>query len=648
MIFGVLLWELAKKMQKAGRFATTLGLCVLGGCAVTTSFVIAGAAYRIGLELLVAFLVTANGGPVRQAARVDLEFPSQPADRPAGASFSLDARSVQATPLNVAKSEALQQSVNGLAALDVLVAASTEVNPCTGGTLAGQFSFSFDGTNVTMQQGSFELPSTAFDFVRTGSFSLCLGLSANANASITISEIGVNFGPDSSSCPTGSACDPDAVSCINGFCPFGAICDDSERCVASDCSVLGSCPPFTVCEQGKCVLFDCVVDTVEVCSLMGLTCSDGKCMPHPCTDNECPFGTGCNDFNQCVPIDCDLQNDCPPSLTCSIGAGICAEIQCPPGLDCPPPLHCEDELCIPTACESDFDCAASKEVCNAFGQCVPLQCQELQCPYGMECDDFGQCLPLACDPQQVSCPIWMFCHSDRRVCVELPCDPDGTCPRTSFSCEEGVCVPYRCQAGTCPLGMECNAFGECVPFACVESECPVGLECYEPRGLCLQFPCTSKACPSTLVCDETTKLCVARECSIDGDCPSKLRCVEGHCVAQFCEQPGSACPSGTICNAFNQCAPPEVCPPDSKCETACVSDLDCPSGEGCVNGDCAAVVEDCDFFFHCDAECVGDSDCPEGLACNDAFVCYDPSNIQCVFDSDCPAGQSCDARFQCN
>lgn len=656
-------------------------LMLFAGCAVPATFVIAGAVYVIGLELLEAFLVTADGDPVLQAARIDLEFPTQPTDQPASASFELDAQNIQAVPLDVSKIRPLLQSVDGHATIDVSVAGASESNPCTNGTPAGQFRFSFNGTDATLEQGSFVLPAPAFDHVRTGSFSLCLGTSANTDASISISEIGVAFARADASCPGGN-CDPDPVTCVGGFCPFGQSCNLSNQCVTTECRGVVCALGLRCNDEQKCEPFPCEVDSVELCSGLGLTCTQGQCLPFPCVNNECHFGTGCNAFNQCDVIGCGPGFPCPPSLVCD--QGLCVEHRCESDDECPANLRCDVDLCVPRQCESNFDCLNGREVCNSFGQCVPVQCgTDSQCPFATSCDVFIECVPLQCSKDD-DCPYLTLCSAvpgsgQQGECRAIGCDRDGTCAGSNYRCEGASCVPYACQEDSdCPLGFQCNAFGECVSPACIEAQCPFGLQCHDDRGVCIPYPCFTSGCPSSFVCDETAKTCVARECTLDADCPSTLQCNEGRCLARACGT-GSVCPSGTTCNAFQQCVPPETCAPGSKCQTTCVSDSDCTVGEFCVGGECGPNDDSCtpgvdcecntssdcpdDHIceaglcitpggncipgVNCDTECDFDSDCPDGLSCSDPHCCYDPDLVECAFSADCPEGKTCSCRYRC-
>lgn len=615
-----------------------MGLCTLGGCAVPAAFVIAGAAFTIGLELLEAFRVSAGGEPVLQAAAIDLQFPSQPADRPAGASFNLDAQSIQAVPLDVAKVRTLEQGGSGQATIDVRVAAATEANPCTNGTAAGQFTIGFNGVNVNVQKGSFELPSQAFEFVNSGKFTLCLGVSASVDASIKINNIGVTFGQDESTCPANGKCDTDAVSCVDSYCPFGLLCNSDNKCVPTNCygGVGGTCPNFLSCnEAGVCELFDCQIDSANICALLGQQCNNasGKCEPYPCIDSECHFGTGCDAFNQCVPIWCSGTSvPCPSSLVCE--QGICVERRCDTDANCPLFLHCDNGLCRPNECQPDSVCPGGVEVCNGFGQCVPPKCVNSECPFNLKCDEFGQCVPIACTDDLVNpCPVLLHCNRSLGICVERECgQPEqDSCPTTMRCSEDGRCLPKECTPGSggCPPGQQCSGLGECIQVPCIDSQCPFGLVCTDLGGECIAPACRVRPpyCPAPLSCDESLQLCVPRECG--PHIPS-------------CE------PNGLVCDESLGFCVTEQCSSGSKCEVECIDDSECQTGETCDNGACVSSGGNCIPGVNCDTECDGDSDCPAGLACNDAHFCYDPSNIECFFDSDCPQGQSCDARFQCN
>lgn len=635
-------------MRKAGTLSTALALCILGGCAVPVSFLIAGVAFRIGLELLESFRVAAGGEPVLQAARIDLAFPTPPADRPLNASFDLDARHVQAVPLDVAKARPLQQSVAGEATIDLLVASAMDDNPCSDGVPAGQFSFSFDGTNVSIRQGSFVLPPVAFDLAKSGSFTLCLGVSANVDAAIAINEIGVSFGPAAASCQTDGSCDSELPACINGFCPFGRYCNTQDKCSPITC--FRSCPfAFLACgDDGKCAPFPCQVDSVEICSRMGLTCVEGQCVPFPCEATECHFGTGCNPYNECAVIGCDSRSPCPSSLECERGA--CVEHECGLRTSCPPNLRCDNGLCRPNNCVRDTDCPSGIEVCNSFGQCVPPRCTNSECPFPLSCDDYTQCVPTECDDTPIDaqrCPAMLTCN-DLLLCAEQACGPAKDCPPT-LRCDNGRCLPNQCQmVSDCLPGQICNGLGECAQFTCSEqSTCPFGLGC-NTFNQCIASECGNNLpCSKLLTCDESLRLCVPPTCGLGKECPTGLICDNGQCVPRECAA-DSSCPPGLRCNDFGQCIPTrQMCRLGSKCDGECMDESECLAGEVCTDGFCESAVGNCIPGFNCDTECVFDSDCPPDMGCNDFFVCYDPSKVECAFASDCPTGQTCNIRFQC-
>ncbi len=672
-------------MKRASCYSTALGLCLLGGCAATATFVIAGAAFRIGLELLDAFRVAANGGIVRQAAAINLDFPSRPTDQPVNVSFDLNARNVQAVPLAVPKVRLLQQPVAGQATVDVLVAAATESDPCTNGTPSGSFTFSFDSLNVNVQDGSFRLPSEAFNFVSTGSFTLCLSVSANADAEISINEIGISFGPlerpDGScqtnlDCRSGRTCNASG-QCTTGECT-GAItdcngagrCNESGGCVNFACHEGNPCPSYLDCVSGNCEAPTCPAS--GICRAP-LACDDasGRCRAPLCSENVgCPEGrnlqcsplgvcvpfacdgspTGCegvqrcNQFGECVNFGCDEDDPCPSYLDCV--SGNCEAPRCPASGICRAPLACDDATgrCRAPLCSENISCPEGRNLqCSPLGVCVPFACDgsPTGCEGVQRCNVFGECVNFACNEGN-PCPSYLDCISGN--CEAPQCPASGIC-RAPLACDDatGRCRAPLCSENvSCPegLNLQCSPLGVCVPFACsgALTDCEGVQRCNE-FGECVNFGCDEDdPCPSYLDC--VSDNCEAPTCPALGICRAPLACDDatGRCRAPLCSE-NISCPEGRNlqCSPLGVCVPfacdgsPTGCEGAQRCNVfgecvnfACDEGNPCPSYLDCVSGNCEA------------PRCPASGICRAPLACDDATGrCRAPL---CSENVSCPEG----------
>jgi hypothetical protein len=220
---------------------------------------------------------------------------------------------------------------------------------------------------------------------------------------------------DSSTCPSGMVCDPNAChssscSCDDASgnwqctadCGLGAcVPDDVSKCEGPDPSTLGctdssTCPSGMVCDPSACHSSSCSCDEqtgnwqcTADCGLGACVPEDGaKCEgPDPSDGCEggCATGTVC-DPNACRPSACG----CDPAsgswlCTADCGeGGACVpddQKQCPganpaDGCDngCPSGTVCDPNACNPSLCSCDtvtgsWLCTAD---CGNGGACVPI------------------------------------------------------------------------------------------------------------------------------------------------------------------------------------------------------------------------------------------------------------------------------------
>lgn len=157
-------------------------------------FTISDETFSIGLEDLVPFDVRPDSEPARQRADLTL-FTEKPADRPSGAQLTLDPENVVVLRPGGAEGEA--DGITGLATVDVYIASISSTDPCNEGTRIGSYRLTFDEGVVSVVNRALPLTEAALERVVTGSFSLCLEVSGEAEVRIIIDRLAVEFGPAS-------------------------------------------------------------------------------------------------------------------------------------------------------------------------------------------------------------------------------------------------------------------------------------------------------------------------------------------------------------------------------------------------------------------------------------------------------------------
>jgi hypothetical protein len=331
-------------------------------------------------------------------------------------------------------------------------------------------------------------------------------------------------------------------------------------------AVLGGCPVYPdnsngyrVCDQSTC--YDCPNDYLS-----------NDCFPVSCGSNgDCPYGYACNSYTgQCsngnnwdgggpvpvpdatAPTPCSQPSQCPPNYTCG-AAGVCQLGDCSV-TGCAPGYVCELEngtlTCVSTgqptdaapppvdagppdsgvACQSNADCASTPGALCLDGVCVP---PADQCYDGTQCPPGDKCVQGACTPT-----------------CQVTADGGGSSCPTGYSCTDigdastsGVCTgnPEPCESnpGICPPGTVC-AQNHCTASCGAGATCPAGEEC-------VQGGCVPKQDPRFL-------------CSTDGvqdTCAAGSICIHHSCYIACSADAGPDSGASTCQSAaqFNECKP---------------------------------------------------------------------------------------------
>ncbi|MCK4659721.1 MAG: hypothetical protein KAV82_09400, partial [Phycisphaerae bacterium] len=271
----------------------SLALCAMVACSVTVTqepdgitgtITIANQKIAFSLNVLDPFQITANAPPVPQAARINL-YDGTPKAVPENAQLTLEAADVQAIMLAPLKAVPRSQTLTGSAQVNVSIGAY-DGNPCAEGTYIGSFHVTFSGGSVAIDQVNLDIPADVLTTILTGSFSICLQVSADIGVQITIAGMGVQFGPPiDEACALDSDC-PAGETCVNGVCVSGAEpecvfnsdCATGETCVNGEC-VAGTAPECEFdsdCAAGEaCVNGECVSDTTPEC-VFDSDCATGE------------------------------------------------------------------------------------------------------------------------------------------------------------------------------------------------------------------------------------------------------------------------------------------------------------------------------------------------------------------------------------
>ena len=317
------------------------------------------------------------------------------------------------------------------------------------------------------------------------------------------------------------------------------------------------------------------------------------CVGSQCYD--CPNNYLSDD---CTPISCYADSDCPSGYTCS------SSQTCVGG----------PTTTTPTSCASPSDCP-SGQVCGSDNQCHSGDCSTAGCVSGYVCKLEGgtpTCEALG-DAGGDAGGTKSTCQAD------ADCNGDGG--TAGAKCLSGTCVnpADQCADATqCPAGDQCVA-GACTPSCSGSVACPTGYTCDTSKGVCTEptTTCTdSSTCTGGTVCVQDA--CVT-PCGAGGTCAAGLVCVDGGCTPDekpifTCATDGAqdACQAGSICLRHSCYISCDITVPDScksadnfnVCKTVTTS-----SGDHSVCGSTTNLGTDCDPT--------------QNKACTGSLVCID-------------------------
>ena len=502
----------------------------------------------------------------------------------------------------------------------------------------------------------------------------CMDNAQNGN------ETGIDCGgPDCAPCPDGGGC-IQGSDCTNGVC-IGGICAQpscgdgvvnqaSEMCdTGGDSATCDADCTLVVCGDGyinAAAGEECEQGGVETPTCTGPMSPAGACRIPTCTDGAdngfetgidcgnaamsgcpaCPDGQGCNNFFDCINLNCG-GGICQPAA-CDVGGaggdgvlnGTETDVDCGgPGCD---PCPFGDD------CNVDSDCAiggpAGVGICDG-GVCVScndgvLNGEETDTAsaFGGGGEDCGgsDCLPCS---DGADCGVNGDCGQTDALCTNNVCT----------SCFDGVLNNQETAIGGGPGGEDCgqSANGgngvcpDCVDtFTCGNNDDCASGQCWDdPSAGLICVSCSDGAQND----NETDVDCGGLDCApcADGlgclsfeDCES-LVCVGGTCAAPSCsdtavngDETDLNCGGGTC----PQCDVGQMCLVNSDC----VPTL--PGGGGTVN--CiAGICQDVSCTDGIQNQNETDVDCggPDCAPWGDGFDCN--TDDDCVPGADCLAGQ---------
>ncbi|MCK4659770.1 MAG: SBBP repeat-containing protein [Phycisphaerae bacterium] len=181
-------------------------LLFLVGCSVSVQTSPDGDGIAIGITLgntthtftlgtAGVFEVKADGVAVAKAAEIPL-FEGATADTPSSAAIELDLNQIEAKELTIPKLKAAAEGIlTGSATAVIYIAGRDSQNPCEDGINIGTFGITFADGAPSLDQVSLELPREALAYVLDGTFRMCIEMSADFDATITIGSMNCVFGP---------------------------------------------------------------------------------------------------------------------------------------------------------------------------------------------------------------------------------------------------------------------------------------------------------------------------------------------------------------------------------------------------------------------------------------------------------------------
>ena len=284
-------------------------------------------------------------------------------------------------------------------------------------------------------------------------------------------------------CDGGLGCDAGicvAQSCTVGTegCACGAelACDDGLACVDDVCELDDVCTPGTIgcaCESGACADADAFCNAEDVC----VSSTNAGYEGGPCIEGRCEYGYRCASGDvctACVPGTTDC--GCEPGDVCTVAGLMCVGGLCVPESEAQAPAP-EDPTCY-TPCEYSLVTDEGIRI-----QCDPTTGLMEGCWGGATEGDVGEAFTLSCVDgsctdngvaptceTDLDCPQWQTCYADEGLC-KSNCETTEDCP-TGLNCHRYVCR-YSCSSDDpCPSGMFCDKpdgeFGYCMALVPTE------------------------------------------------------------------------------------------------------------------------------------------------------------------------------------
>lgn len=261
----------------------------------------------------------------------------------------------------------------------------------------------------------------------------------------------------------------ETVCTDSGFCEYGSICGDDNRCREAIGPYCRGCSPRTSMNPNPCDAPRnfCLINSQELggfTNFCGVDCSEGQ---------ACPNGYQCNNVIVLTRSTCNSTAEC----RCN-GAITFASATCSVATPCRPTLP--DGRPDPNAQSCVVESAAACNGGNAGGEAdcvVPVGQTDGNCTCASDTDcGGGSCVAGLCCGGSVRPEEDLQCvGGEGRVTGFCTCATDDDCGRDSCNASSGSCniTGFPCTPGA----------GDCPPIACVNGGCLIGQNCAPEQGL---------------------------------------------------------------------------------------------------------------------------------------------------------------------